>query len=114
MTAGSLAAACGLAFESKALNGSNAHVEGEGVRVSDNSSNSSIAQVVGAFGMGFDIRKCKNAGLPVAEGEWERDSGIVNAGAPHCDAGAEAGELPGGDRHAFRRCVLSFRRGLQD
>lgn len=99
MTAGSLPAACGLVFGSKALNGSNARVEGEGVRASVNSCNSSFPQIAGAFGMGFDIRTFENAELPIAGGGWEPNNMIVIAGVPYRDCGAEAG---GGDRHAFR------------
>ena len=47
---------CGLVLGSKALYSCSSTRKGGGVGASVNSSNSSIPQAAGAFGMGFDIR----------------------------------------------------------
>lgn len=67
--------ACGLVFGTMAQYDYNAHVEGDGVRASVNSSNGSTPQVAWAFGIGFDIRTSENAELPVAGGGGSATTG---------------------------------------
>ena len=67
--------ACGLVFGTMAQYDYNAHVEGDDVRASVNSSNGSTPQVAWAFGIGFDIRTSENAELPVAGGVGARQQG---------------------------------------